>query len=519
MKKILLAVCYILVFQIVYAEISVEYFGGAERVSGSCALLKNDKTSVIIDCGTFYEEGSLPVNNKNVNPVLLNAKALVLTHAHVDHAGLIPLLISEGFGGNIYCTSATKKIVFELYDDGWNFEDIKQNYFWSKTQRIKCQQKQRGTVTLHWFDSCSNSIAKEENLKEKVSSEQLKKIYNVKFRLCKKCLNLYLKKLAKRFIEIKYGNIIELSKNLSFSLFNAGHIPGSASIVFNIADNDLQKTIIFSGDLGSGYSKLVINKEQSCKADYIFLEGTYGGSNRKIDFSDYDNFQKALAGELNKNNIVWIPALALQRTQKILYEIKKAQDKGLISSQIPIYSLSPSSNGLTKLYETEIKNPSAEKWFNEDIYSEKSLVASEYITSKPKQYPKPAIIISASGMMDKGVSFSLLGKLLSRKDVSVFLVSYAGLQTPAGKLKKGFKKIKTKYGTIEVLASVKSFDIFSDHPDINESIKWLGNDNKKTNIYLIHGEKESLESAKNILKQRGFLNSKVAPINQKIIIR
>jgi metallo-beta-lactamase family protein len=519
MKKFLLAICYLLIFQIVYAEISVEYFGGAQRVSGSCVLLKTDTKSVIIDCGAFYEEGNLPVNNKNINPVLLKAEALVLTHAHADHAGLIPLLISKGFKGNVYCTSATKKIVFELYDDGWNFDDIKQNYFWSRTQRINCQQKQRGTVTLHWFDNCSNSIASKENLKEKVSSEQLKTIYNVKFKLCKKCLNAYLKKLSERFIEIKYGDIIELSDNLSFSLSDAGHIPGSASVVFNITDSNLLKTVVFSGDLGSGYSKLVTNKKQAQKADYIFLEGTYGGSSRKIDFPDYDNFQKTLADELNKNNIVWIPALALQRTQKVLYEIKKAQDKGLISNNIPIYSLSPSSNGLTKLYESEIKNPSAEKWFNDDIYNEKSLIHGKYITSKPKQYPKPSIIISASGMMDKGVSFSLLNKLLPRKDVSVFLVSYAGLQTPAGKLKKGFKKIKTKYGTIEVLASVKSFDIFSDHPDINETIKWLGNDNKKAIIYLVHGEKEGLKSEKSVLKQKGFLNSQVAPTNQKIIIR
>lgn len=518
MKKFLLIISYLLIGQFAYGEISVEYFGGAERVSGSCALLKTDQSSVIVDCGTFYEEGNLPVDNQNINPLLLNAKALVLTHAHIDHAGLIPVLISKGFKGNIYCTSATKKIVFELYDDGWNFEEVEQNYFWSKTQRLNCQHKQRGTVTLHWFDNCSKSIVSKENLNKKISPEELKKIYNTKFRLCKKCLNLYLKKLSNRFIEVNYHNILPISDDISFSLCNAGHIPGSASILFYITDNNLSKTIIFSGDLGSGYSKLVLSKEISKKADYIFLEGTYGGSNRKIDFSDYDNFQKTLAGELNKNNIVWIPALALQRTQKILYEIKKAQDKGLISNQIPIYSLSPSSNGLTKLYETEIKNPSAEKWFSEDIYSEKSLMPVKYMTSKPKQYPKPSIILSASGMMDKGVSFSLLGKLLPRKDVSVFLVSYAGLQTPAGKLKKGLKQIKTKYGAIEVSASVKNFDIFSDHPGIDETIKWLGNDNKTTNIYLVHGEKEGLESAKKILKQKGFLNSKVAPINKKIKI-
>ena len=143
---------------------------------------------------------------------------------------------------------------------------------------------------------------------------------------------------------------------------------------------------------------------------------------------------------------------------------------------------------------------------------------AKYITLKPKEYPNPSVVISASGMMDKGVSFSLLARLLPRKDVSVFLVSYAGPETPAGQLKKGSKKIKTKYGPVQVSASVKNFDIFSDHPGINETIRWLGEDNKTTNIYLVHGEKKALESAKDILKQRGFLNSNVAPLNKKIRI-
>lgn len=519
MKKILFIILSLLLFQCVNAEISVTYFGGAQRVSGSCALVKTDRHAVIVDCGTFYEEGSLPVDNKNINPVLINADALILTHAHADHAGLIPLLISKGFKGNIYCTNATKKIVFKLYEEGWNFEDIGQNYFWSKNQRINCQQKQRGTVTLHWFDNCLNNITNYETLNKNVTSEEIQKAYGVKCRLCKKCLKEYLGKSIEQFIGIKYGDIIGLSEDLRFSLSDAGHIPGSASIFFDIKDGGLQKTVLFSGDLGSGYSKLVTDKKNASKADYIFLEATYGGTGRNISVKEYYSFINILAEELKKGKIVWIPALALQRTQKILYEIKKAKDAGVIDANIPVYSLSPSSNGLTELYDDEIKDPSFEKWFPQTIYDHKTLKPDEYKTSKPKQYQKPSIVISASGMMDKGVSFSLLRKLLPRKDVTVFLVSYAGPQTPAGKLKKGAKKIKTKYGIINVGAFVQSFDIFSDHPDVNETVKWLGDDNKKTAVYLVHGEKDSLKNETAVLKHKGFLNVHPAPLNKKIIIK
>ena len=138
-----------------FAQISVEYFGGAERVSGSCALLKVGDNSVIIDCGSFYDEGNLPSNNSVIDKKLISADAMVLTHAHNDHSGRILQLINEGFKGNIYCTDATKKILFEMYDDGWNYADVKKKYFWSKNKRERIQLRESSEmVTLHWLLCC-----------------------------------------------------------------------------------------------------------------------------------------------------------------------------------------------------------------------------------------------------------------------------------------------------------------------------------------------------------------------------
>ncbi len=519
MKKILFSLICIFILQSAGAEISVEYFGGAERVSGTCALLNTDKTSVIADCGTFYEEDNLEADNKNIPSEILGAKALVLTHAHADHCGKIPLLAAEGFNGKIYCTEATKKIVFEIYNDGWDFGNIKRGYYWSASQRKNCQKKQLGTVTLHWTADCFNTVKNRESSSFSQTQEELSKQHGVRFRLCRKCLQEYLKEFSQRFVTVKYGQKIKISQDVSFTLFNAGHIPGSASILFEAYENGSVKRIFFSGDLGSGYSKLAIAKDKAAKADYIFMESTYGASARKTGLADYNLFQKSIAAELNKDKIVWIPALSLQRTQKVLYEIKKAQDNGIIEKNIPVYSLSPSSNGLTKLYESELSQPSGEKWFDENIYFEKTILPAGYYISKPKKYTKPSIIISASGMMDQGVSRSVLGKLLPRDDVSVFLVSYAGPHTPAGQLKSGNRNIKTKEGPVSVRASVKSFDIFSDHPDINESMRWLTAENKNSVIYLVHGSKEAAAAAGAVLKQNGFPKSEKMMLNKKVIIR
>ena len=112
--KFLVVLIFVFVNNLVYAQISVEYFGGAGRVSGSCALLKTEGNSIIIDCGSFYDEGDLPSDNSVIDKKLINADAMVLTHAHNDHSGRILQLINEGFKGNIYCTDATKKIIFEI---------------------------------------------------------------------------------------------------------------------------------------------------------------------------------------------------------------------------------------------------------------------------------------------------------------------------------------------------------------------------------------------------------------------
>ncbi len=200
----------------------------------------------------------------------------------------------------------------------------------------------------------------------------------------------------------------------------------------------------------------------------------------------------------------------MHRTQKVLFEIKQAQVNGLIPYDVPVYSLSPSSNGITERYEKEVNFPSRDRWFKNEVYQTGSFLPENYITKKPKEFPVPCIVISASGMMDQGVSYGLINKLLPLENVEVCLVSYVGPKTPAGKLKKGAKHIRTTYGTAKVAASVNIFDIFSDHPDIDELMKWLSNQDSSTKIYLVHGDKDILDKALILYKQKGFENTKIA---------
>ena len=518
-KKIILSFFFVFFFsfQYLYCEISVQYFGGAGRVSGSNALLKTDEKSVIIDCGSFYDEGNLKADNSFISKQIINADTMVLTHAHMDHSGRILLLISEGFKGKIYCTPATKKIVFEMLDDGWNFEYVKQKYYWSSNKMQKIKKQQKGILTLHWYEDCKSNIKNVYTCKEKCSLDQLHKKYKINLKICKNCLNKYLEETKEQFVEIPYHQNVNIDDNLSFYLFDAGHIAGSASICFNVNDKNENKTIVFSGDLGSGYSNILNPKESAPLADYVFVESTYGGIDKKVSMDDYISFQKDVADELKKGNRVWIPSLSLHRTQKVLYEIKEGQNNDIIPINIPVFSLSPSSNGITEQYEKELNYPSQQKWFSDNVYNGKTFLPQNYTTKRTKEFPVPSIIISASGMMDQGVSYGLLNKLLPFENTTVFLVSYAGPDTPAGKLKKNAKVINTRYGKIYVKAKTKVYNIFSDHPDAKELLAWLSNqDKEKSCICLVHGEQSTLEKCQSFYIKEGY--KKVKTVNLKKIL-
>ncbi len=521
LKKIILSLLFVFLFSLqnLYCEISVQYFGGAGRVSGSNAIISTDDNSVVVDCGSFYDEENLKADNSYIPKKIINANAMILTHAHMDHSGRIPLLISEGFKGNIYCTPATKQILFEVLDDGWNFEYVKQKYFWSSGKMKHIKKYHKGILTLHWYDECENNIKDVYKNNKKCSMSQLSKQHKVNCKICKNCLNKYLDEIKEQFIEIDYHQNINIGKDINFYLFDAGHIPGSASVFFDIKDSKNNKTIVVSGDLGSAYSNLLPKKELAPLADYVFVESTYGGIDKNIDSNDYIMFQKDVAAELKKGNKVWIPALSLNRTQKVLYEIKEGQNNDIIPINVPVFSLSPSSNGITKQYENELKNPSKQKWFKNTIYEEKTILPQNYTEDRPKEFPTSSIIVSASGMMDQGVSLGLLSKLLPFENTTVFLVSYASPQTPAGKLKNNAKTIRTKYGqTINVKAKTKAYNIFSDHPDSKELLHWLSNQDKEnSNIVLVHGEYKILEKCQNFYKQQGYSKVKIANL-EKILI-
>ncbi|MDR2616875.1 MAG: MBL fold metallo-hydrolase [Endomicrobium sp.] len=511
MKKVILAFFSLIFFvKFAYTTVSVIPYGAAETVSGSCFLLGDENFSVVVDCGIFMSEGleSVEDKNRNIDPKLVRAKVLCLTHAHLDHSGKIPLLISNGFNGKIYSTDATKEIALELFKNRNGFDLIKRNWFWSLSQKEKAKRG-KSFVIAHWRPECKKNIKSLEYSKDLGYLTDLEKQEGMKFLLCKNCCELETQEIEKYFVTVDYNLENKLFENLTVKFINAGHIPGSASLMFSLGN----KKILFSGDLGSGYSRFNGMFDVPESADLIFMEATYGSSNKKSSNRQYDSFRKDLVKALSKNKVVWIPALSLNRTQKVLYELKLMHQEGLLSKQVPIYSISPSANSVTALYQKELLYSQGKRdWFLEDVYQEGSILPTDTKLQMVRSYNKQMILFSSSGDLDKGKSYQLVPKMLSNKNVFVMLVNYVSPLSNAGLALKG----KRLHDSAKCVASVKQYDIFSDHADFDMLQKWLLKQNKNVKVYIIHSSKQHSQDIIKALKKSGWQNVNSAKIGATI---
>ncbi|MDR3195627.1 MAG: MBL fold metallo-hydrolase [Endomicrobium sp.] len=523
MRKLVLAIFAIAFFLLpLFADVSVTPYGAAETVSGSCFLLDAGDEKFIVDCGLFMSDSDdkdaknfalEEFSNFNIPKELIDARSLFLTHAHLDHSGRIPLLIYKGFKGKIYSTKATKELTLALFKERNGFDLIKRKWFWSESQYEKAEDK-NGTVAAHWTDECKRSIKSIAYSKDGALLKDLEKNGRVKFLLCKNCCEREAEKIAERFVTVDYNEEIKISDKLKAKLINAGHIPGSASVIFS-ADKE---KVLFSGDLGSGHSKFNGEFEIPEPADLIFMEATYGGKINNNVVGEYELFRKDLKNALESGKTVWIPAFALNRTQEVLYELKLMQDNGYISAKVPIYSVSPSANAITYLYQKEVSKKEHEsreyserEWFLDSVYQKQSILPENIRLQMIRTYNMQMILFSASGNMDKGKSEQLAPIMLSDKNVFVMIVNYVEPSSSAGLI---LRDKKPRFGIKKLAAKVKRYNAFSDHADFETLQKWLSKQSKDAKIYVIHSNKRNTSQTVGLLREKGWTGANGAKLGE-----
>ncbi|MDB2405466.1 MBL fold metallo-hydrolase [Arcobacteraceae bacterium] len=420
--------------------------GAAGEVTGSCHLLTIGYTKILIDCGMFQGDDE----KFNFEPFPFDPADidyLIVTHAHLDHIGRIPLLVKQGFDKQIISTKATFSI-----------------------------------ASLMLKNSAGILETREKTLYTRTDVEPALALFGT-------------------FLESDKS--LMLNDNIKITFKNAGHILGSVSVKIEFNDEGIDKSVVFSGDIGQSERIITSPIEFWDKANYVFVESTYGLSVHQDLEISIENFRNEILKTIQNGGTVVIPSFALERTQEILYLLKHMSEEGLLE-KVPVFLDAPLAINVTKafmnyphLFSDDVKKTIQD---GEDPFVFKELIHTytKEASQKINAHTDAKIIIAGSGMCEGGrVNYHLVRYLQDPKNLALF-VGFQVSSTLGRTILSGNNKIKILGSEVEVKARVSCVAGFSAHADQKELLEWIDAIDDIYCVYLIHGEKPQLE----ILKQK-----------------
>lgn len=475
------------------AKTTVTFRGGAGRVGGSCAVAECGKTRILVDCGAFYGGERMsgePSGDDAFGFDPASVSDLVLTHAHADHAGRIPQLIREGFKGTIWMTGPTRALLeSSMFGQARYDTDVSRVWRWSARAKTKRR-------TVHWREKCewAGRIVATNLHSFTGTLARLEKEHKMRSpSFCGACCELDMADLMARIKVVPYETPWKIG-DFTVTLSDVKHLPGAASVRLE----EKGGSCVFSGDLGSRRSRLVKDVAPAKKADAVFVETTYGDSSLGDAAwceAEYARFRRIAGETVKSGGVVWIPAFAMDRSQRVLLEVQKGMAAGEIPKDAAVHYISQSGREMMGKY---VSHP---EWFDVPDIAEAREVFGASSPKYPKKNATRAIVVTTSGMMENGASRRLLPLLLPRSDVRVLLVGYQSKGTPGEQLKSGAKTLEIDGAKIPVRAKVDVFGCFSGHGDAAENDLWLAN-NRDSRIFLIHGDGDALLERKKGLETR-----------------
>ena len=494
---------------------SVTFSGGAGRVGGSCALVEQAGCRVLVDCGSLYGEdvfdGCRDKSGFAFDPHGIDH--VLVSHAHQDHAGRVPELIRAGFDGTVWMTAPTRELLSIVWQKQVMYEDGAQSWRWTRRSHKK------GRMTVHWRDDCDwlGKIAKENlvsftgpyrEISRQLETNVADRVY---VGLCATCQQLELDAVLKHVRAVDFDREVRIGP-FGVVFRPVKHLPGAASVTFS----DGESRFVFSGDLGTLRSRLTERIDPAEKADVVFVECTYGDASygdAQTVAAEYQRFQRTVGETVRAGGIAWIPAFALDRSQRVLIEIAEGMKAGLIDRDVPVYYLSPSSRRMAQAY---VEHPG---WFDNGSVAGLAEIfrRSKKSFDAKKSAQGAGILLTTSGMMDAGCSLSYLPDLAPRTNVTVCIVGYQAPGTHGCRLKQGARRLKVADAgkkTVEVNCRVEDFACFSGHGDAREVERWLAN-NWQSKIYLIHGDRKNLEARRQGLRERFHADVEIAEPGRK----
>lgn len=443
------------------------FIGASREVTGSCYYLECNQKKFIVDYGmeqgqNFYENAPLPVSPAHLDFVLL-------THAHIDHAGMIPKLYAEGFRGRVICTGATKDLSKIMLRDSAHIQEMEAEWRNRKAKR-------------------SDGV-------------QVEPAYTVQD----------VEGVLKHFIGVDYREKFEVDEGIVLRFIDAGHLLGSASIELWLTEGQTTKKLVFSGDIGNFNKPLIKDPEYIKEADYVITESTYGDRLHPKERNHEEEFAKIIQETLDRGGNVVIPAFAVGRTQELLYYIRKIKDDGLIKnhgdfevvvdSPLAIDAIEVFKANLLDCFDDETKD--LVKAGINPIHFRGLRVSTGLEDSKAINLnSNPKVIISASGMCDAGRIRHHLKHNLWRPESSVIFAGYQSVGTLGRALQDGAKEVRLFGENIAVHAHIETLGGMSGHADRDGLLAWMRAFSQRPNmVFVCHGESQVAGSYADLLKK------------------
>jgi len=435
-------------------------------------MLSTDQRKILIDCGLF--QGSKEHRERNERPFPFDPGSIdtvLLTHAHIDHSGLLPKLVRDGFKGEIIATKATADLAGIMLPDSAYIQEMEAEWANRKNRRAG----HRGVKPLYTREDA------------------------------KRCLS--------QFRAVDYAEKISLGSDLWVRFSDAGHILGSAIIECFVTEDGAERRIVFSGDLGVKGRPIIKDPTVISEADIVVVESTYGNRLHEDDDAAEVRLREILLQAVADKEKVVIPAFAVGRTQDLLYTINKLYRADAIPL-IPIYVDSPLAVSATEIFarnsdvfdqETVQFLRSAQSPFN---YPALSLVRDVEESKALNKLKGPAVIISASGMCEAGRIKHHLKHHLWRPKAHVLFVGFQAEGTLGRRIKDGDKRVNILGEEIAIKANIHALDGFSAHADQNGLLAWLqGFSTRPRAVFMVHGEAEASRTLAELAREKLGLNT------------
>jgi len=466
-------------------KVKLKFMGAVQNVTGSRYLLESNGLRILVDCGLYQER---EFRARNWDPFCVPANtidALLLTHAHIDHCGLLPKLVREGFRGRVYCTPATTDIAEIMLYDAAKLQEEDAAYKMKRHQR-EGRQGPHPEVPLYRTEDVTTALP--------------------------------------LFSPIPYGEAVVLGQGIEARFYDAGHVLGSSMITVTVSDSGEERTILFSGDVGRRNAPILKDPTTFSKADYVLVESTYGDRlHESVSVVD-DHLAEVVNSTLEKGGNIVVPSFALERAQEVLYHLNKLLIDGRVP-RIPVFVDSPMAARVTEVFE---RHP--------DLYDQEM---SRLVRMNRSPFDLPglkmihttdesrainrvkgtAMIIAGSGMCTGGRIKHHLVANISRPQSTIMFVGYQAEGTLGRHIVEGAADVRILGQQYPVRARVEQMQGFSAHADREELLEWLLHlESPPRRAFVSHGEPESCHSFADLLRKRADWEIAVPAYQDEVIL-